>query len=348
MKDGLGIEIPPVLGKLYPNGEFVVWKPRCTQDNPLDSMLAPVGVVDRIHSLIDAEMPEGDYAAERLSSLGLSIDPILNPLPTGDFKPRAIKGLGGITSHGRRMLRNGCFILERKYKTSTLSFLTLTLPGLPEYQLEEVQKNWSDVMQRFKNEFAKTIRDKQLPLDYVYCVEVQEFRARRENFPVLHIHMVFVGRRSPRSAWALSPSMVDAMWKKTLEAVLRTTVDVKCACRIEAISKSAEGYISKYISKGSARLQEWWEEGMHEFLPSHWWGMSTSLRTAVRGQTYYGQLVGESLEELMTNKENYKYCKRIDIVWRGITVTVGRYGRLSEEVRKCLASFFDKTDELPF
>lgn len=348
MKDSFGISLPGVMGKMYPNGEFVIWKPRCTQDNPLDGMPKVPGVIDYIGAIVDAEMPEGDYAVESVSHMGLSIDPILNLPDTGDFRARAVKGLAGITSYGRRMIRNGCFLLERRYCKEQLSFLTMTLPSFSIEDGRVVQGSWSQVMQSFKNSFAKQAKKQGLPLDYVYCIEIQPLRSRSAGWPVLHVHMVFVGRNSKHGAWRIKTWEIDAMWKKALEGALGRTVEVKSACNVQEVKKSAEGYMSKYLSKGAPRLNEWREAGLEDFFPSHWWGMSTHLRAFVRGQTYYGEAVGLELEAIAGRDDMTVYSRTITVEFAGASITVGRYGRLTEAAHALLKSVLNGKDELPF
>lgn len=348
MQDSMGIRLPEILGKMYPNGEFVIWRPRCTEDSPLDSMPKVPGVIDYMQAIVDSEFPEGDFTTETVGHLGLSLDPILNLPPDGGSRLRAVKGLSGITSHGRRMLRNGAYLLEREYPKEQLSFLTLTMPSFSMEEGRRVQSNWSELMQHFKNAFAKKCRKEGLSLDYVYCVEIQSLRSRSAGWPVLHIHMLFVGRNSPRGAWRIKTSEIDAMWKASLEHILRTTVDVKCACNVQQVKKSAESYLSKYLSKGCGSMNEWREEGLSEFFPPHWWGMSSALRARVRGQTYYGETVGLELEKLVGCSEHVEYVRTITIKWDGHDVNVGKYGRLKAGIRSSLGEYLDSVDEMPF
>jgi hypothetical protein len=336
MRDYMGMNIPEVLGKVYPNGEFVVWKPRVVYEDPLKGMPTVPGVVDYVGTLVDMEFPEGQYMEETVTPLGLSLDPILNLPSDGGFELRARKGLQGITAHGRRMLRNGCFIA------------TLTLPSLSMEQGLVVQSRWSEVMQNFKNAFAKLCKKNGLPLKYCYCVEIQEKRSKREGWPVLHVHMVFPGRRSARGAWRITTSSFDAIWKAALERVLCEHVDVSSACNMQQVERSAEAYISKYLSKGANSIESWNSDDREAFFPHHWWGMSNELRARIRSGVYYGERIGKDLEYYLKDKDSVVFSRRIEIEYQGAKYQVGIYGKLHSNVREEAMATWDKVDEIPF
>jgi hypothetical protein len=182
----------------------------------------------------------------------------------------------------RKMVRNGCYLLQRDCGRENLSFLTLTVPELPGRYMLLLHQNWSKIMAAVRKKLMLRLTNAAIAKPRIIVVsEVQTKRYERTGNPVLHLHALFPGR-NPYSSWAVNRSEIQQLWQETISNVVGYFVDCSKATRIEPVRKSAENYMGKYMSKGVAAVQAIVDAGYADWLPRQWWGMTRLLSQQIR------------------------------------------------------------------
>lgn len=113
------------------------------------------------------------------------------------------------------------------------------------------------------------------------------------------------------------------------------------------VQKSVEGYLGKYLSKGTGdELAAFIGDLGESAVPGQWWLMSSRLREAVKSGTKQGTNAGSILDALVNylleqgDGEGFEYIRHIDCVMGDQAKTVGYVGRLdrslADEVRAML------------
>jgi hypothetical protein len=180
------------------------------------------------------------------------------------------------------MVRNGCCLLERDCGRENLSFLTLTVPALPEVEMQLLHSEWSKVLIAVRQKLTLRLTNANIPDPRIVVVsEIQEKRYETTGYPILHLHCLFRGRNA-YSAWALNKSEIQQLWETTISNIVGYHVCCSNATRIEPVRKSAENYMGKYMSKGVAAVRAIVEAGYTDWLPRQWWGMTRTLSRQIR------------------------------------------------------------------
>lgn len=243
--------------------------------------------------------------------------------------PRKRRGCGGITSLGKRRVREACELLQRKYGRSRLTFCTLTLPGLSDWEMEKVCDGWSELIHKLQKAIALRQKRMGLPSVTVGVTEIQPERSEREGRPVLHLHLVWVGR-SRGSGWSVSTKEMDKIWGLLLSNVLERDVNVGSACKLQAVRKSASSYLGKYLSKGYEQVDRWADSWYFGWIPAAWWFASLALRRACKSVSLCGECVGGMLRWLL-DIESSDVKRWFQVTIGPDQVPVGWGGEISEQ-----------------
>jgi len=279
-------------GRIYPNGEFSVgWKRLSDVSGSSDSaretqlegeipgiqmpiVLGGVDYSDWSSTVNGLPAPKVQEGQEGGVSIGLST------LPNSHTRKR---GLKGITSYGKKMVRNGAYLLEKRYGRKKLSFLTLTIPSVSRESWKAICGNWGEMVRVFMQWLNRRLEKNGLPTYTVSCTELQEERAVRTDEPALHLHALFVGCKTT-GGWALSPLDVRSAWERTVRKWLTPAdyhVSFASCERIESVRKSASGYLGKYMSKGVQAVSRVSSKNSEIELPHTWYNLNALLRNWV-------------------------------------------------------------------
>lgn len=199
---------------------------------------------------------------------------------TGNQKTR--KPCMGLTRKMARTIRNAGYLLEQQYGKDNLSFLTLTLPDLPEEGLQACAVNWGKMVDQFLKWLRSVIEAKGGQLDYTYCTEVQTKRLKTRGEYALHLHLLFGGRVSRAHPWYLQPSKVRKAWIRCIKSVYPGNFTETALENLQRIRKSAAGYIAKYVSKGTSDNTPRRDDETIPWFNGHWGGVSRKLRQTIR------------------------------------------------------------------
>lgn len=193
------------------------------------------------------------------------------------------RGHNGITSHGRRTVRQGAFLLEDLVGKSDLSFLTCTLPGKTMEQCQVANERWGEIVRRFLQELRRELARFDMPDWIIGCTEIQPQRYKRTGQPWPHLHIVFAGHDGKR--WIIRPARANLLWARCCKAVIGGGLgDYLAATRIEPIKtkKSVGQYLAKYMSKGSTEIAEVKENHPDFPFPHAWHHCSHELNRLIK------------------------------------------------------------------
>lgn len=222
--------------------------------------------------------PNGEF------TLGLSTLVNSHKTPPVASEARERKGKKQ-TSHSKRMVRNGAWWLQKVAGRENLTFATTTLPEAAVDALEAMGERAAELYAEADRQMQQWIR-RQLESEgvnssIVGCVEVQPERFKKTGKVALHSHFVFQGKLS-KGNWIIHKDKFRNQWNKILSKVLGVKIESLASTRIERVKKSAEYYLSKYMSKSGTMVQEIINAGKRYMLPSHWWHCSADLRNIIK------------------------------------------------------------------
>ncbi len=277
----MGCTPKPFQLQVYPNGEFAVHVQR----------KAPVEPVEQLERTEDQNQTNRAIEAHGVEAVRAFFGPAKQALRLGLSTPRNLSavferpiryGLKGMPGRARKMVRNGCYLLQRECGRENLSFVTLTVPDLPPDDMELLHAAWAKVVVAVRKKLSLRLIDANIKQPRIVLVnEIQEKRYERTGYPVLHIHCLFRGRNR-YMAWAINRSEIQQLWETTISNIVGYHVDCSKATRIEPVRKSAENYMGKYMSKGVTAVKAIVEAGYTDWLPRQWWGMTRLLSKQIR------------------------------------------------------------------
>jgi hypothetical protein len=275
--------------------------------------------------------------------------------PRQPFQRRAPKGHRGIPPYGTKMVKNGCHALEAMYGLDRLGLLTLTLPSHPTY-LPLWCEQWAEILRKFNQELQRELDRRGAPSHLIGVTEIQTKRSDREGYCIPHLHVVMVAwdgksyqprakgaKRLRKKIFYLSHREIQSIFQRVLLNEVRRITETepevegtKPRISIEAIKKTAEGYLGKYLSKGAKDVKKYLDADPNRTdIPSHWWHCTKALRTIIKGlivpvapamieaiTTNYGELIKAGLVQ---------YLRPIDIAIGGEIRTIAYAGRWKQK-----------------
>lgn len=276
------------------------------------------------------------------SELGLST--VLNS-HTEDTRAR--RGLKGITSYGKNLVRNGCLRLDRE-ASGNLAFLTLTLPNISASEAVKLGQSWHQVLRTFNQWLSRALNRGGVSGELVGVTEIQTKRFKETGVCALHYHCCFQARASRYEEWILRPQSIREAWRRTVLKYLDGSpedYDWRSCENIQRVRRSVGSYLGKYLSKGLNDISDDNSDissDISSMYPSAWYSITNTLRIRVLGnRVHLSQGKAESLFGLC-NQEDYDswfiWVKPI-ILWAedGFTV-VGWCGKLWPEAKDLLLS----------
>ena len=196
-------------------------------------------------------------------------------------------GCKGITSYGRRMIRNGCEMMEKRFGVKRLGLWTFTIPYTDTIALMVICAEWGNLVRKLMQELRREVERKSGEFEYVAATEIQEKRYQRTGQFAPHLHIVAPCRKDSRKLeWYVTADKMRSIWERLLRNLLKSAgieedgVGFEASVNCQIIKKSASQYISKYMSKGGDITVQAEEEGA--IFPSQWWSMANTLRDKIK------------------------------------------------------------------
>lgn len=346
-----------VSAKLYPNGEFGIGYVPRSKKSAEDSRQER-GVVHGYQTFWEGRphfLESGEILFDTTDMVQL-VEPKLDITVESSQAPIRY-GLKGITSYGRRCVRNIGFLLQEEFGKRRLSMGTLTIPSLPPEDMLCIAQHWGDIQRKFFQECKRRYQRLKLPWHYVAVTEIQPKRWRERGEVGLHIHFLFPSfRLYKRGMFSLPHDWTRKMWQRIIENTLRAhSTGTRDAYNIplpmyncEPVRKDAVGYLAKYLSKGSDIIDEVVERSGEEFLPKQWWSADMSSKKKLKSRVI--RSTGSAAEYLLYlckngTKDEIVSIKSIEISsyrYRSsdgtpIMIVIGYGGRLSMSTYKVVS-----------
>ena len=282
----------------------------------------------------DGEAAEGDADPMGSSDVHISRMDALNP----DY--RSPRGFNGLPKAGRELLVDGTVLLYHLSRSQNFRecLWTVTLPsrfedgtpfGTDDYK--RFLRGWADFIRWVMEELGRDLARQELPNRWLYVIEPQEDRWRRDGVLAPHLHAVIPNRWLPNKRnpekdkgfensgyWALTTEDLDDIIHRCAARVMGKPVDCRSAGNVDAMHNLGKvgQYISKfnkigqYFSKGSAIMGELQQSQWSNYIPANWYGSDKETRRQVRAsvETYElgeGSLaqIAIALDELNTQHE---------------------------------------------
>lgn len=234
---------------------------------------------------------------EWMTALGAPLDLAMLNNSHRDLEEVPIKrGQKGMTSRGARMVRNCADALERFYGKECISFATLTLPNMEYEEFWRVSSNWAEIIRRFYQKLTRALAKRGGSRSYVGVTELQPGRTDREGIPALHLHFIFVGRKTKSGNWLVHYSELRQWWKDVLEWCVGRDLDCTHVENVQEVRETTSGYLSKYMSKGSQLVDPIMGSELGWSLPTSWYSVSLKLKKWVVNNTYTSPEMSELME----------------------------------------------------
>lgn len=139
----------------------------------------------------------------------------------------------------------------------------------------------------------------------------------------LHLHFVFVGRKTRYSPWSITCDRMRLLWARAVsggEVSKQLNPEAwKSSVDMQLIRQSVAGYLGKYMSKGVGAIQTIMKANpeLVEFLPAHWYFCTEALRRMADRKTAYGEVHADAIVEMSRSSRPelfFRWMKEVDIV----------------------------------
>lgn len=211
----------------------------------------------------------------RTDSLGLSSESNYH----SDI-PKVRYGLKGISVNGRKKVREGCYLLQKKYGRR-LGFYTLTCPYTDDVLIYEYNRNLAEISRRYFQSLKREFHRAEQTFSYVSVYEYQTYRYQQTGIPVLHIHYVAPCYLRGTKEFIVTADRLREIYYNICNQVIGGEPNTSASIDAAVIRESAVGYISKYMSKGGD-ICESLSQNCPEQVPRQWWSMSSNVKSAIQ------------------------------------------------------------------
>jgi len=330
------------VGRVYPNGEFTLGYV-AIEKKRIDDSRYERGEVNGIRGV----SPEPDEVDTTLGSIAVPheerlFSSINLAVVENHHIPSRKYGAAGITTYGKRIVRNSGFMLEQEFGRENLSMGTLTIPQFTTTAMRSICANWNYLVRAFFQEMTRIYSREGLTWRYCSVTEIQPKRWADHKQVGLHIHFLWV---PVWVGWAnqylVSYNDIRRIWRRLLQNVINSHYNNGAATpavpnpnfRDERVQKDASAYMAKYMSKGSDIVNEVISHYGEDWIPSQWWSADTTTKKAIKDALVHP--TGDMLDALVDICEGnqdallaYRYEITIERPQRS-PLTVGYVGRLN-------------------
>lgn len=329
--------------RVWPNGEFSIGQVNRFRPRPLLTTALPEKpssiswTPSEVLSYIGLMIPRGHSLKEILSSLGEKYTRCLNPEDSlgsselaNSHKP-AKRGTKGLTSMGRKMLRNGCYLLEKRAGKHRVAMVTTTIPSGSSEVEKEITREWPEIVRTFTQFISRRLKVAHSCPWVVGCVEIQEKRLEKFGGMPLHLHLVFQSK--VKREYILSKTDVLDAWKRAICSRVPSAenLDWRASTRIESVKKSVTNYMCKYMSKGiNQNVLVSVSEGFT--LPSSWWFIVGGLKREIKKQQIVStsELASFVWNSTRLDRGKFDWLYQVNVSVEGQEICVGVAGKFKD------------------
>jgi hypothetical protein len=196
------------------------------------------------------------------------------PEPIGRY------GLKGLTAQGKRSIKQGCCVLEEQ--RHRLAFWTVTLPDEAMAAIRAAD-NWDVFQEAIRHRLRLKLRRAGLPPQVVGVAEIHPKRSEREGVPFVHLHIVFVGRKTRWHRWEIDRWQLDAIIAAAAKAATGLRIGTETAGNVQPVKWSVTKYLAKYMSKDQNGAPVCVNQ--INGIPRQWWFWTRELKNQVDHHT---------------------------------------------------------------
>jgi len=303
-------------GSLWPNGEFGLgyYSDQVINENENEWMWAQDG---------------------ELSERSPDLEEAVRSITSSDAPNSEKRGLKGITTYGARNLRSAAYLLETRLGRSDCALWTFTLPCLSASGRRSMSESWGKVTNELVKTFTRRLVHAGRSPSIAGCVEIQTARMERTGEAYLHIHLICPLWSNEWAGYAVDVDRVRGWWHRCIERFSGEELNTMPRVQVEQVRKSMEGYIGKYLSKGSqSELDAFIADLGPDAVPGQWWFASSTMKKAIKASTHRGSAFGALMENVISYAfregclDAFEYIRHVDVEIDGVRYTAGYYGKL--------------------
>lgn len=336
------MNLPQLKGKVYPDMSFSIGvvprERKKTEDRQYDRDWS-----EQWDSYTTWYKSRGELVTEEVSWLDGRVRSGRFNKSSKSSQKRGTYGQQGISRFGKKMVKNGAILLERKYGIKRLGFVTCTLPNYSRKSIHILARSWSEITRRFFQKVKRHQRKMGCPEEIISSTEIQPKRYRKYGIVAPHLHFVYICKnRSHEKKFLIAASLFRRMWQESVSQVLMLhnsscseKPDFNASVDCQVVKKSVAAYLGKYISKGGEIIAKIHEDGMQAFLPKQWWTADKTMKKMINDAIIV--LDSATCKDLFYRLADYledgilTWCNYISVEINGEDRTVGCVGVFSEE-----------------
>jgi hypothetical protein len=252
----------------------------------------------------------------------------------------------GITGFGRKMVKSAATLVQ-KMPHKRVTFATVTMPTLPKQLRRELALCWPEFLRQLLQWLSRQLKRQGLPPLVCSVTEIQPKRLAEHQEAYLHLHLVWPNHWAKSGNWAIDVDRLRSWCAEFLQGKGLWCEGAWVNVDTKQVEKTAAGYLSKYMSKGSDELHQFAEDCGWDAVPGQWWNLTAPLRALVKKYTRKGQQVGELLECMLSyvwntgDMSGFHWLHEICLQYEGRSIQVGWFGALTQDFRKQLLKMLD-------
>lgn len=252
----------------------------------------------------------------------------------------------GITGYGRKMVKSAATLIQKMPGKRT-TFATVTMPTLPRHLRRELALAWPEFVRQLVQWLSRQLKKQGLPPLICSVTEIQPGRLSEYREAYLHLHLVWPNHWAKEGNWAIDVDCLRSWCSEFLQRRGLWVADAWVNVDVKRVKKTAAGYLSKYMSKGSDELLAFAEDCGWDALPGQWWNLSKPARDLVKKWTRKGEAVGRLLECVLDyvwntgDMSGFHWLQECMMELVDRAVSVGWYGVVTAAHRKDLLKILD-------
>lgn len=247
-------------------------------------------------------------------------------------------GKQGITGHGRKMVKSAATLMQ-KMPGKRITFATVTMPALPQQLRRELCRAWPELIRQLLQWLSRRLRRLGLIPAVCSVTEIQPGRLEKYAEGYLHLHLIWPNHWAKSGNWAIDVSEMRAWLSEFLQSRGLWVNEAWVNVDTQQVKKTAAGYLSKYMSKGSEELESFAEDCGWDCVPSQWWNLSKPARDLVKKYTREGCPVGELLQAVIQHSLDFQELAQFHVLcpaivnYDGKDRIAGWFGVMTPEFR---------------
>lgn len=231
---------------------------------------------------------------------------------------RKRRGLHGLTKRGRLSIREGAYLLKRKYGRRGLGFFTLTCPYSRNEDVHRFSQNLPVIMKRYFEGVKRLYERKGLEFFYVGVIEIQTRRMLKYDSVALHVHYVCnLYADACNKKYACTFEELRSIWHRCIRNVCGADITYKCSVDGKRVTHDPGAYLAKYFSKGGGDIDAA-EEVCPGVAPGRWYTLSNNLRGWLKREIVH--LTGDKAYEAWSFIVAHRHDREVIYAYYEVTI----------------------------